>query len=236
MDIIMFTNQISSMEQAIINYVRYKATCINIENSESIKKIYNLFTNKQLFSPESSTEYYYIGCYYKINRKYDMMEANYEMAVNKGEPQSMYELGCHHQNVTRNYSKMKYYYHMAIKENNHDAMNCLGIYYIDIKKNYIKSTKYYLMAIKNNNSFAWKNLCNHYNINNMHLDLFELYVLYPQKINESRIIVLIKNIIQKNLHTTPQFITSFTKFLNDNNHTIKPILLLCLSNSQKIDF
>ena len=58
------------------------------------------------------------------------------MASDKGDSNSMFNLGKYYRNVKKNYQNTVKYYLMAVEKGHVDAMYGLGNYYRDVEKDY----------------------------------------------------------------------------------------------------
>lgn len=177
-----------------------------------------------------------LGNYYYNTRKFIKAKKYYKLAIKKGNIHAIYNLGLYYEDIEKNYIKMEKYYLMAIEKNIDAAMNNLGYYYQTIR-DYDTMKKYYLMAIEKKNKFAINKLITYYEFNNMKLDLIELYITYPFITNQCVIINHIIDIIKNESYkeNPKKFTQLLNKILNDTL-TMNSILLINLTNSQKIDF
>jgi hypothetical protein len=79
------------------------------------------------------------------------------MAIDCGDSDTMYKLGCYYDEI-EDYDNMIKYYNMAIDCGNSDAMYRMGQYYENIEMDYDNMKKYYTMAIECGNSDAMYNI------------------------------------------------------------------------------
>jgi hypothetical protein len=92
---------------------------------------------------------YHIGCYYMINKNYNMMKIYFSFAIKQGNELAMYELGNYFSSIENNNKKMIKYYKMASDNGNAIASFRLAQYYSDYKINYTEMCKYYTITIEN---------------------------------------------------------------------------------------
>ena len=124
---------INDIKKVLMRYNRYYYTYTPIDNELSIKKIYSLLVDNNIYEPSNVTEMIYLGYYYEeIEKDDDLMKKYYRMASDEGNLYSMNHLGCHYKNVEKDYDLMKKYFLIAIDKGHLRAMTNLEIYY---KKN-----------------------------------------------------------------------------------------------------
>jgi TPR repeat protein len=160
-------------KEAIINILKpHNISYINIDDNESLIKIYNLFVKNIIFEPVTDCELLYIGNYYQyITKNYVEMEKYYLIAIEKGNSDAMNNYALYNEDITKNYVEMEKYYLMAIEKGNEIAMGNFA-YHHNTKKNYIEMKKYYLMAIEKGNDMAMCNLGNYYKNKKIPLSFF----------------------------------------------------------------
>lgn len=130
-------NYFMDLETQIIIYLEKKQfRYIKISDEKSIPKIYNLLINEELFEPECSDEFHYLGFYYQhIAKNYDLMMNYYLRAIELGNSSSMNNLGYHYKAV-EDFNLMKKYYLMSLELGNQRAIDHLFNYNIMIQKSY----------------------------------------------------------------------------------------------------
>lgn len=142
---------------------KYNVTYINIENSESLDKIYNLFVNDDTSKePVNGVEYNYFGLYYE-HVKHDFVKAKtyYLLGVEHHNSNSMNNLALYYNKFEIDVDKMIKLYLMAIELKNPFAMGHLANYYYIID-NYELMEKYYLMSIELNHTNSMANFGYYY--------------------------------------------------------------------------
>ncbi len=85
------------------------------------------------------------------------MKKYYLMAIEKGNVDTMTDLGDYYNYIEKNYDLMKKYYLMAIeKGNNWTMFNLHSSYYQYIEINEILIAKYYFILYNKQNTICWK--------------------------------------------------------------------------------
>jgi hypothetical protein len=137
-------------------YRQYEEYIINLYNNGHSKELENDIPLDILYLIK--------GNYYKFKLKNNkQMKKYYIMAIDKGNIDGAYNLGCYY-HYNNNYIDMKKYFLMAIEKNDGYSMYNLGHYYQNIEKDYENMKKYYIMAINNGHTGAMNNLGNYYQI------------------------------------------------------------------------
>lgn len=132
-----------AMKKFIINWLREKEwDYLKIENEESVQKIYNLLLNDFIFDPQNEVEMIYLATYHCTNKKYDLVEKYYLMAIDCGNVDAMTCLGYFYEHIKENYELAEKYYLMANKNETTTLMNNLAEFYYNIKK-YDLAEEYY---------------------------------------------------------------------------------------------
>ena len=153
-------------------------TYIEILKMDSYKNIYNLVINNKKIEPNDDVvTCTYYGSYFKKINNYAEMKKYYLMAIDKGYPIAMHNLGFYYERVEKNYDLMKKYYLMAFDKGCSSSMNYLGFYYKSVEKNYDLMKKYYLMAIDKGYPIAMHNLGFYYERVEKNYDLMKKYYL-----------------------------------------------------------
>ena len=117
-----------------------------------------------------------------VNNKYDNMIYYYMLAIDKGNSDAMYELGCYYDKID-NTSEAVNYLDMAIDKGNHNALYEMGCMYDEDGK-YYEAIEYYLMAINKGNSKEMNNLgCYYENIEKDYNKAIEYYLMSINKGN-----------------------------------------------------
>jgi hypothetical protein len=167
------------MEQQIINFIKNKNNVhIDIENEDSIKKIYELLINDIIYDPINIIENYYLGWYYcKVKQEYDLMKKHYLICIEHNDNNAMNNLGCYYMNIEKNYDLTKKYYLMAADNVHTRSIHNLGVYYHNIEKNYDLMKKYYSIAIDKNYISSMYNLALYYKNIEKNYDLMKKYYL-----------------------------------------------------------
>jgi TPR repeat protein len=119
----------------------------------------------------------YLGRNYGNIRKYYKMKRYYLMAIKKGCPSAMNNLGMYYFNVKKNYIKMQKYYLMGIEKGNLSTIYNLGYYYQMVENNYDKMKEYYLIAIEKGCHSAMYHLAEYYRYIEHEYELMEKYYL-----------------------------------------------------------
>jgi TPR repeat protein len=137
------------MEQEIIAVVEnYDWIFERIDNDNDLKIIHECLIENVINDIDinnSAIVLVYYGFYYEVIKKdYERMKFYYEMAVEKGSRDAMFNLGLYY-DKQQIYDMMLKYYLMAIEKGDLDAMYNLGLYYEELV-DYDNSIKYYSMA------------------------------------------------------------------------------------------
>lgn len=138
---------------------------LDILNSDNEDMIPTLFASVKKHCPDAidttSTRLFDLGLKYEKEGDYEKMKEYYQIEIEKGNANAMFNLGHYYHTKVRNYKKMKHYYDMAIKRNHSYAMCNMANYHHD-RREYKDAEKYYLMAIRLDNPTAMNNLGNMY--------------------------------------------------------------------------
>lgn len=115
-----------SKEKQILEFLKkHNFRYISFENSLDI--IYDLFINDIIPTEIPKELYRIIGNYYNIKQNHVLMIKFYELAVEDGDSEAMFNLGLYYNHVNK-YNEMFKYFLMAIKKGNYSAMHKLGIF------------------------------------------------------------------------------------------------------------
>jgi TPR repeat protein len=205
------------MEEQIINFINSKYQIyLNINNEDSIKKIYDLLINTKIFEPINAIENHYLGWYYCIiNKNYDLVPKYYLMAIDLGNTISMVNLGNYYLKIDKNNDLAKKYYFMAI--NNGDAYGChhLAHYYQFTEKNYDLMKEYYLLGINKNFILSMYNLADYYQHREINYKLMKKY--YLMAINKNNM----------------KSLSNLINYYNYNNLPIKKLKVLIKYSEKK---
>jgi len=164
------------MEESIKEYCnKHKYNYILIDN-KSLTKIYNLLIKNEFEEPESNMEMLYFGLYYRIHKDDENMKKYWLMAIEKGDDNSMYNLGTYYHIVKKDNENTKKYLLMAIEKENHRAMYKLGVYY-QKQKDEENMKKYWLMAIEKGYHAAMNRLGLYYKKEKKDYDNMQKYYL-----------------------------------------------------------
>jgi hypothetical protein len=147
------------------------------------------------------------------------------MAIDKGDSDSMNNLGYYYENVENNYDLMKKYYLRAVDKGNYDSMNNLGYYYQSVENNYDLMKKYYLMAIDKGNSNAMHNLGYYYQCVKKNYGLMKKYyfmAIYEGRVNtigilECHCILLSKLLMDEDILSNEDLQNYFCALIKKNN-------------------
>jgi TPR repeat protein len=90
-----------------------------------------------------------LGCYYRDNKKYNLMKKYFDMAIKKLNTCAMIQLGIYYLENTNNNLKTKKLLNQALKLKDNDAIIPLSFYYHKIK-DYDNQKKYLELACENN--------------------------------------------------------------------------------------
>jgi hypothetical protein len=190
------------MEQQIIDFIKNKSNVyVDIDNEESIEKIYKLLINNIIYEPTNAIENHYLGWYYaKIKQDYDQMKKYYMIGIDNGNTHSINNLGGHYQKIEINYDLMKKYYLMGIDCGNSTSMHDLAYYYHTIEANYDLMKKYYLMSIDKGSNVSMNNLGHYYqNIEKNYDEMEKYYLMAIDNDNNDSIINLVNYYNNNNL-------------------------------------
>lgn len=130
---------------------------INIDNNDSLKKIYDFYFNNIRPTTGTLLELLFYGMYYYVNKDYVNAVLYYSKGVDMGCPNAMFNLGLYYKYQGKDSKKMFKYYEMAINLGQSYAMNSLGKYYVTKNKNDRLRDVYLKMAAECNNPCGLQN-------------------------------------------------------------------------------
>ena len=138
----------------------YKYTYIPVEDF-SYNKILNLFTKNEIFEPETSNEFLYLGLFYvNIKKDYNKAEEYYIKASDLGHVVAMNNLGYLYYNNKKDYNKAKEYYIKAASMGRPASMTNLAFLYENLHKDYDNAYYYYKLAFNKGQSHCFTRIIN----------------------------------------------------------------------------
>ena len=139
-----------SRKQEIRTFVElHKCQFIEIENEESVNKVYELLINNNPVPIDKPIEYLYYGWFYQhVNMDPIKMKYFYTLGIEKKEIYCIINLASYYKNNKNNLEKYESYMKLAVNSGSNVARRMLAKYYYDAKK-YDEMKTYYEMAIQN---------------------------------------------------------------------------------------
>jgi len=104
------------------------------------------------------------------------MKRWYEMAIEKGCVDSMYNIALYYEDIEKDYNLMKFYYEMAIEKGCSASMNNLAYHYELIEKDYTLMKKYYEMALEKGHIISMYNFGLYYQEIEKDYDKMKMYL------------------------------------------------------------
>lgn len=170
--------------------------------------------------------YYTIGRVFHVNlSQYDKAKYYYEIAVEQGDSQAMFNLANLFATEFKDFAKAEQYYLKAIEQGVSMALNNLAILYRIYIKDFVKAEQYYLKAIEQGDSRALNNLATLYQTEFKDFAKAEKYYLmaieegdpqamndlawqyFEQRINKLNALELARNSFDKlkNIYSAPTY-------------------------------
>lgn len=139
-----------SKKQEISEFVKlHKCQFIDIEDTESLDKVYELLINKNPVPVDKPIEYLYYGWFYQyVNKDPIKMKYFFTLGIEKKEVYCMVNLASYYLNNKKNLEKYESYMKLAVNNGSTLAMRLLAKHYYEAKK-YDEMKTYYEMAIQN---------------------------------------------------------------------------------------
>ena len=140
-------NKLQDIYQVLSDH-KIEHKLVELNKDGEVDRIHSLFMYETMFMPKTPIEAVYVGFYFRIRRKYDMMITFFEMAFNEGNIPAAIFLGQYYDSRKNNKLAIKYYKYAV--DNNFDMVEQELIMCFYRVKKYNKTIKYCEYHVINN--------------------------------------------------------------------------------------